>query len=95
MFGHEVGFNLDGNRTITTIPGLLLTTVLITTIVLYGTIRLMALLNRANPLVTKSELEGYFDSSEVVHFDDIGFKVAFAVEQYDETRSGKDDPNYV
>jgi len=29
-----------------------------------------------------------------VNFNDIGFKVTFAVEQYD-GRAGKDDPNYV
>ena len=42
-----------------------------------------------------SLLDGYFDSSYVVKFDDIGFKVAFAVEQYDDSRAGKDDLNYV
>ncbi len=45
--------------------------------------------------MTVSLLEQYFDSSHIVKFDEIGFKVAFAVEQYDEFRAGKDDPNYV
>ena len=57
--------------------------------------RLNALLLRANPQITVSTLQQYFDSSKIVNFDDIGFKVAFAVEQYDDNRAGKDDPNYV
>ena len=61
----------------------------------YGVSRLNALLLRANPQITVSTLQQYFDSSKIVNFDDIGFKVAFAVEQYDDNRAGKDDPNYV
>ena len=64
-------------------------------LVAYGVSRLNALILRANPQITVSTLQQYYDSSYIVKFDDIGFKVAFAVEQYDANRAGKDDPNYV
>ena len=94
-FGHEVGFNLDGETSIKSAPGITVSLLLLFVLLAYGISRLNALILRANPQITVSTLQQYYDSSYIVNFDDIGFKVAFAVEQYDDNRAGKDDPNYV
>lgn len=96
IFGHPVGFNLGGEETITTWPGVFVTYALITVMLAYAWVRFNILMYKENPLVTKSELADYYDSSEVVNFDDIDFRVAFAVEAYHtDDRSGKDDDDYV
>lgn len=61
----------------------------------YGAARFNVLISRSNPSITQTILTDYFDSKKIVSFDEIGFKVAFAVEQYDDSRKGKDDPNFV
>lgn len=95
LYGHEVGFNLAGQQSVKSIPGLFVSVVLLSVLFLYGYVRFEYLIYRKNPLITRSELFDFFDSSEVVNFDEIGFKVAFAVEQYDANREAKHDPNYV
>jgi hypothetical protein len=61
----------------------------------YGAARFQTLIYRSNPTITRSDLLDFFDSTEIVKFSDINFKIAFAVEQYDDSRAAKDDPNYV
>jgi hypothetical protein len=40
-------------------------------------------------------MKSFYDSTKIINFKKQEFKVAFAVESYDDFRSGKDDPNYV
>ena len=37
----------------------------------------------------------YFDSKQIVNFNQKGFKIAFAVEQYTGNKLPRDDPNFV
>ena len=95
IFGTPVGFNLDGDLQISSFPGFIMTCIVMTILFSYGAARFQTLIYRSNPTITRSDLLDYFDSTEIVKFSDINFKIAFAVEQYDDSRAGKDDPNYV
>lgn len=64
------------------------------TLMLFAWIRLEILLQRKNPSIMEATTLGYYDESEVITPDEIGFKIAFAVEGYTD-RVGKDDPEYV
>ena len=48
-----------------------------------------------NPSVTQSTLNRYFDSSKMLDFKDINYRIAWAVESYTTPPIGMDDPDYV
>ena len=61
---------------------------------LFAWIRLEFLLQRKNPSIMEATTLGYYDESEVIIPQELGFKIAFAVEGYQD-RVGRDDPEYV
>ena len=95
MFGSPVSLNLDGKTEVKSIAGIIASSLIIFMLIAYGASRFNVLISSSNPTITQTTLMEYFDSKKIVKFDEIGFKVAFAVEQYDDSRKGKDDPNFV
>ena len=95
MFGSNVQFNIGGKHKITSVPGLILTTILTLIILAYATVRFQVMIYQENPSVTQSTLTNYFDSSKHLNFKDINYRIAWAVESYTTPPVGKDDPDYV
>ena len=56
-FGHEVGFNLDGETSIKSVPGIAVSLLLLFVLLAYGLSRLNALILRDNPQITVSTLQ--------------------------------------
>ena len=50
---------------------------------------------RANPNINSILIPDNFDSSHTVDFHDVGFKLAFSVEQFNAPYQARDDPSYV
>lgn len=95
LFGQELGFNLDGEERIKSVPGIIISILLLLVLFAYGISKFRGLLTYNNPNITTTVLQQYYDSTYVLNFKDHDVKVAFAVESYDDQRIGKDDPNYV
>jgi len=80
FFGTPVKFNLDGKDTISSFPGFVMTCIVMTVLFSYGAARFQTLIYRSNPTITRSDLLDFYDSTKIVKFSDINFKIAFAVE---------------
>mmetsp|Transcript_34454 Transcript_34454/g.42514 ORF Transcript_34454/g.42514 Transcript_34454/m.42514 type:complete len:98 (-) Transcript_34454:58-351(-) len=60
----------------------------------YGSVKLIQLNDKANPVIAENTEVMLFDSSEHLNLYEIGFRFAFSIEGYlDQER--KDDPRYV
>ena len=95
IFGQDLpGFNLKGTSTVHTMTGGLFTFIVVIISLVYGTIKLLQLVDKHNPNVSEvSELD-FYNFEEVLSLKEINFKIAFSVEGYLE-REVKDDPRYV
>lgn len=74
--------NVDGKKKIKTLPGGI-TSVFLTFVILGFLIqKSLIVFNRSNPIISLTEEEGAFDASNEVNLDEIGFKIAFGVEDF-------------
>ena len=95
IFGAKLpSFNIKGETQVRTVTGGLLTSVLIVIFIGYATVKLTHLLDKKNPLIAERKQNNFYDSSTKVNFNEIGFKMAFSVEGYLDSKI-KDDPRYV
>ena len=87
-------FNLRGEARITTlVGGAAILEVLLFTLE-YALIKLVYLSCRRNPTVNDSKIDGYFESSKTINLTEVGWRMAFTVENK-ETRKQIRDPRYV
>ena len=85
IFGESLPqFNLGGETVVRTFTGGLFTAAIVLLMLAYGSLKLMHLLQKYNPLISEVFEEKYFDSSHVLNINDIGLKFAFSVENYGE-----------
>ena len=80
---------------IKSVPGVIVSSLLILIMLAYAVTKFDGLITRQDPQITVTEMKQFYDSTQVINFRKTEFKVAFAVESYDDSRTGKDDPNYV
>lgn len=93
-YGEPVSFNFAGQERIPSTPGCVLTTILTLTLIGYAMSSFSQMITHSNPLITIATIQNYFDSTNVVNFDNFGFKVAFFVQGYIDNEP-KDDPDKV
>ena len=87
-------FNLRGEAKITTLVGGVATIAVLLLTLAYASLKMVYLLGRRNPTVNDSKIDGYFPNTETVNFNEIGWKMAFTIENF-ETRKQIRDPRYV
>ena len=78
----------------TTIPGGVATLALIIVTMAYAALKMIELNTGQNPTINDSKIDGYFETSETVNFNEINWKMAFSIENM-QSRMAIDDPRYV
>ena len=72
--------------------GFLLTFILTTVIILYGSMQLKRLIQASETLVTLSTVDSFFTADDIISSND-GLKFAFALTAYDEVRELQEEWN--
>ena len=75
--------------------GSFITLVVTTTIVMYALLKYLHLLTRHNPDVSYYYNWNEHENGEVVNLNDINFKIAVTIEDYNSPKTLKNDPRYV
>ena len=78
----------------TTIAGGVATLVLILITFSYAALKMIELSSGRNPTINDSKIDGHFGNSETVYLNEIGWKMAFSIENMG-TRDAINDPRYV
>ncbi len=87
-------FNIKGESKVRTIFGGLMTGAVIIIALAYATLKMIDLIGRDYPNVNINTLPSYFDVTETVNVNEIGFRFAFTLENFlDNTK--KDDPQFI
>ena len=94
-FGEPVpGFNVKGQNTVTSRTGGMITLLISSVVILYAAVKFIHLYTRHNPLlssyyqdVTANEILNLSEQKE--------FKIAFSIEDYNEPKKQKNNPEYV
>ena len=94
MFGTQLEWNIAGNKTVTSAPGLVLTALLVATITAYTVFLLRQFFTRENTQISQSTIINNFDSSKIINPKDIGFKFAWGIETTYDSKPLR-DPNMV
>ena len=87
-------FNLRGEANVKTLVGGVATLCVFLLTLAYASLKMVYLSSRRNPTVNDSKIDGYFPSSETVNLNEIGWRMAFSIENM-ETRKQIRDPRYV
>ena len=87
-------FNLSGKPAITTYTGGFLSIGIIIVMMSYAYLKLDQLMAKHNPNISTLNEQAVYDSSEVLDFTEINFRVAFSMVSFF-GRETKDDPRYV
>ena len=77
-----------------TVSGGIVTALIAVVFIGYALIKLAHLLNKKNPLIAETKETNFYDFNTRVNFNEIGFKMAFTVEGYQDKKM-KNDPRYV
>ena len=95
MFGAKVPtFNIKGQTKVHTVTGGILTSILGIIFFSYALLKLTHLMNKKNPLIAEIRESNFYDYHTRININEIGFKMAWAVEGYLDGKI-KDDPKYV
>ena len=94
-FGQNIpAFNLNGETNVKTIAGGFFTLVIFLLTLSYAALKLVELLVGRNPTINDSNIDGFFDKSTTLNFNEIGWRMAFTIE--DEFHSRRiQDSRYV
>ena len=87
-------FNYRGQTTVASWPGGLVSFIIAIVMMIYGAIKLVQLLNRANPNVSSYVEQNFFDSSEVIDLKEKKIRFAFGIEGFLD-KELKNDTRYV
>ena len=95
QFGQPIeNFNIKGKTKMNTLPGLLMSVLVLLMFTAYSLTKLTHLFNRHNPLIAQTELQNFYSSENVVKLEEINFNIAWGVEGYLD-RVAKDDEEFV
>ena len=88
------GFNVKGQTSVNTVPGGLLTGIIMTITLTFAGFKMSKLINKDNPVMSELTIQNFYGPEDKLYFNDMNFRVAFSVEGYwDET--SKTDTAYV
>ena len=87
-------FNLQGKNEIGSNSGLIASMLVYMLVCIYGLQKFNTLMHKKYPTVYSVTAQDVYDDSEVRSFDEMDFRIAFAVENY-KTREGIDDSRFV
>lgn len=93
-YSSPLRLNINGQESISSGLGVFVSVVLFVTWLIYSIQKFQILVTRTNPNVTVAEMYNYFERSYEVDLNDIGFNLAFGVNDF-ATGKPLDDPNYV
>jgi hypothetical protein len=94
IFSIPISLNFNRKKSLPTCWGLLLTFVLYSVLFAYAQQRFFQLVNRKNPIITQSKVLNNYDESDVINLNEVGFKMAFGVIDYD-TGEVLSDSDYI
>ena len=87
-------FNLKGRGIVTTLCGGVFSLIIFMIALSYGLLKMIHLLDKANPNVTVVSDKDVYDFNEILNFGEINFRIAWSIEGY-HSREMKNDPKYV
>ncbi len=93
-YSSPLRLNINGKESISSGLGVTVSTILFITWFIYSLQKFQILISRTNPTVTVAEMFNYFERSYEVDLNEIGFNLAFGVNDF-ATGKPLDDPNYV
>mmetsp|Transcript_31913 Transcript_31913/g.39629 ORF Transcript_31913/g.39629 Transcript_31913/m.39629 type:complete len:121 (-) Transcript_31913:819-1181(-) len=85
---------MRGRDSVSSWPGGLLSFAILFVILIYGALKLVMLVSRANPNVSTYLEQNFFDSSERMNLKERGVRFAFGIEGFLD-KELKNDPRYV
>ena len=88
------GFNVRGSASFTSVPGGLLSFLIINIMVLFSTHKLTHLLLRHNPVVSSFVQQNVLTSEDEFNINSMGMPFAFTIEGFIDKET-KDDPRYI
>jgi hypothetical protein len=95
QFSQSVKFNFNGKGAVSSFPGFVMTCLLFILLIAYAEKKVVNFLLRTNPNINAIVVPDNFTPSDVVDYDEVGFKLAFSVEQFNSPYEARDDPSYV
>ena len=75
-------FTNKGKDKIHTVPGCILSVILMTLFFLFSVIKFRTLTIAKNPIISTALITGHFDSTKKVKYDDLDFKLAVGIIDY-------------
>ena len=93
-FSSPVLLNVNGRSEISSIPGTVVTLILFIVLTSYALKKGQIFLFKENPTIQEATYSNYYDKDYQVSLKELGFKIAFGVNDY-KTGEPLDDPNYV
>ena len=95
VFGRPLpAFNIKGRSEVNTRVGGLISLIIISTVLVYASIKLMFLIKRHNPQLSSYSRDSIYIDGETVILNEQNFRIAFAIEGFGDTAI-KLDPRYV
>ena len=92
-FGKEVpSFNLGGETHVNTVPGGLLTLLILLLTLLYATSKFQDLVLGKNPIISNTLELDYYGSNDKLKLSDTNFRIAFGIKHYEDDHIMESEP---
>ena len=95
MYGTPITLNVAGEDAVKTYIGTLFTLITYLIIGAYSLLLFITFVTRANPNVTTTLVNNKFDSTNVVEWKKVGFKVAWAVVTHDDQMAPRNNASFI
>ena len=80
-FGKEIpSFNLRGENRVNSVCGGVVTTVILTLVLIYASMKAIDLVEKRNPTTSQGTIEDEFSQAYVLNFNEVNHRFAFSVE---------------
>ena len=93
-FPETIQLNFAKQSSIPTLPGVIVSLILLTATIIYGVQKFNKLYYRLQPMITEENRQGFYSAKDEIDLNEAGFKIAFGVLNYD-TNARLDDPDFV
>jgi hypothetical protein len=95
MYGTPITFNVAGEDAVKTYIGTIFTLITYIIIGAYSLLLFTTFVTRANPNVTTTYVQNKFDSSNIVSWKNVSFKLAWAAVTRDEDMAPRSNTSFV
>ena len=95
IYGTEVKLNINGESRVNTFYGSILTMFTYLVIGAYGLNQFINLITRSTTTVTRTTIVNHFDYKNKVGFEQIGFKMAWALTTHDDAMDPKHNASFL